>query len=356
MSRNSSCLKIPKKDGEKTLSFTNKIELTDKTLCFQRTEDALWIPLNRQPKEEELAQLRLQVPNFELTAQEFSEKAQREVTLAEVLAGELPPNLLARLPRALDVVGDIAILEVPAELEPHKKALGEAILKTHRNVHTVLAKAGAISGTYRVRDLEFLAGENKTQTLHKEYGCTYYVDVAKAYFSPRLSTEHMRVASLVQPSEVVVDLFAGVGPFVVPIAKRHVDVKVYAVDINPDAVELLKRNIRLNRVDDRVVPVLGDARNIVKEKLSGAADRVIMNLPETANEFIDVACKALKPAGGVVHFYGFMCHPQTVQDLAKEFRVAVEKEGWKVVATQYAKTVRETAPYEWQAVLDAEVK
>jgi tRNA (guanine37-N1)-methyltransferase len=356
MAKTASCFKIRKSDGEKTLAFTNKLGLTDKELYIQRTEDSLCIPLARQPRKDELEMLRLQVPSFELTSQEFSEKAQREITLADALAGELPPHLLASLPRALDVVGDIAILEVPAELETHKKTLGEAILKTHRNVHTVLAKAGAVSGTYRVRDLEFLAGENKTQTLHKEYGCTYYVDVAKAYFSPRLSTEHMRVASLVQSGEVVVDLFAGVGPFAVPIAKRQVDVKVYAVDINPDAVELLKCNIRLNRVDDRVVPVLGDARNIVNEKLSGAVDRVIMNLPETASEFIDVACKALKPAGGVVHFYGFIRHPQTVQDLAEEFRVAVEKEGRKVVATQYAKTVRETAPYEWQAVLDAQVK
>ena len=93
--------------------------------------------------------------------------------------------------------------------------------------------------------------------MHREFGCQYHVDIAKAYFSPRLSHEHERVASLVQDGEVVVDLFAGVGPFSVLIGKRNPMAKVYAVDLNPDAVELLKVNVRVNRVEGRVFPVLG---------------------------------------------------------------------------------------------------
>ncbi len=355
MPKESPCLKVPKTEGEKTLALTNKLGLTERQLEIQRTNDALCIPLTRQPQESELAQLKVQVPALELDWMVFSEKNQREKTLTETLADELPPHLLASLPRALDVVGDIAIIEVPTELEVHKKLLGEAVLRTHRNVHTVLAKAGAISGTYRIRDLEHLAGEHKTQTIHKEYGCNYYVDVAKAYFSPRLSTEHRRIAELVQPRETVVDLFAGVGPFAVPIAKAQPTVKVYAVDINPDAVELLKRNIRLNRVENSVYPIVGDAREVINQELCGKADRVIMNLPETANEFVDVACQAVKPVGGVVHFYGFVRRPETMQDMERQFSETVKKEGRKVEAILHAKTVRATAPYEWQAVIDARI-
>jgi tRNA (guanine37-N1)-methyltransferase len=95
-----------------------------------------------------------------------------------------------------------------------------------------LTKAGDISGTYRIRDYTFIAGEHKTQTIHREFGCQFHVDIAKAYFSPRLSHEHQRVASLVQSCETVVDLFAGVGPFSVMIAKKNPNVKVYAVDLN----------------------------------------------------------------------------------------------------------------------------
>jgi tRNA (guanine37-N1)-methyltransferase len=192
-------------------------------------------------------------------------------------------------------------------------------------------------------------------TVHKENGCSYYVDVTKAYFSPRLSHERERVASLVKEGETVVDLFAGVGPFVVLIAKTREDAKVFAVDINPKAVEMLERNASLNRVENRVFPIVGDARKIVDEKLVGMTDRVIMNLPETACKFVDVACKAMKPTGGIVHFYGFVRSPDTLDNMKSRFSEAVSKTGRKVEKFLEAKAVRETAPYECQAVLDAKI-
>ena len=356
MPKESPCLKIPKTLGEKTLAEANKLGLTDKSLQIQKNETGfLCIPLTRNPNEKKLALLKAQVPEFELETQVFPEKKPLEKNLAEILEHELSPHLLVSLPRALDVVGDIAIIEIPPELEASKNLVGEAIMKTHRSVRVVLAKAGAVSGTYRLRDFDFIAGEHRTATLYKEYGCSYYVDVAKAYFSPRLSHEHQRVAALVGTGETVVDLFAGVGPFAVLIARNSKDAKVYAIDINPEAIDLLKKNARLNRVESRVYPIVGDARQVVNEKLSGVADRVIMNLPETASEFIDVACKTTKPSG-VVHFYGFIRLPETLEDLKQRFSESVEKSGRKVAAFQYAKTVRATAPYEYQAVLDAEIR
>ncbi len=357
MPKEAPCLKVPKVDGEKTLVLANKLDLTDKKLIIQKDlADLLCIPLTREPEENELALFKAQTPQFQLATEVFAEKNQPPKTLAEVLENQLSPNLLYALPRALDIVGDIAIIEIPPTLEAHKNTVGEAILKTHRNVRTVLAKAGAVSGTYRLRDFDFIAGEHKTATFYKEYGCSYYVDVAKAYFSPRLSHEHDRVASLVQNGETVVDLFAGVGPFAVLIAKKHPDVKVYGVDINPDAVTLLEKNARLNRVENRVYPIVGDARQVVDEKLHGVADRVIMNLPETANEFIDTACKAVKPSGGTIHFYGFIRLAETMEDMQQHFTGAVEKAGRKLESFSYAKTVRETAPHECQAVLDAKIQ
>jgi len=357
MPKESLCLKVPKKDGEKTLTLANQIGVNDKTLLIQREPqtNTLSIPLSRALTEEELNQMQAGVPELELISQTFAEKTRQEKTLPELLKGELPQDLLDKLPRALDVVGDIAIIEIPPELEPHKIIVGQAILKVHRNLRTVLAKVGAISGVFRLRSVEFLVGENRTTTLHKEYGCSYYVDVAKAYFSPRLSQEHWRVASLVQNGETVADLFAGVGPFAVPIAKSCKDAKIYAVDINPEAVEYLKKNIKLNKVENRVVPLVGDARKLVNEQLSGIADRVIMNLPETAYEFVDVACKTIKSTGGLIHFYGFVRMPDTIEAFQQRFTEAVEKTGRKVTTFERAKAVRETAPYELQVVLDAKI-
>ncbi|MGW8289502.1 MAG: class I SAM-dependent methyltransferase, partial [Candidatus Bathyarchaeia archaeon] len=169
------------------------------------------------------------------------------------------------------------------------------------------------------------------------------------------STEHNRVASMVRKGETVVDLFAGVGPFSVLIAKKHADAKVYAVDINPEAVESLKKNIRLNRVDNRVIPIQGNARQTVENQLLGVADRVIMNLPAKAIEFVDAACKAVKQSGGKIHYYAFISLPNSLEDAQQRFSEAVEKAGRKVDMFSFAKNIRDTAPYEFQIVLDAKI-
>jgi tRNA (guanine37-N1)-methyltransferase len=355
MSKPSLCIKIKKIHGEKALITASKLGIINRKLKVHVNASHIYVPLIRQPEENELSTLKAQVPDFEVTTNIFTKKKQQRKTLVQVLENRLPPHLLASLPRALDVIGDIAIIEIPPELKAHKGIIGEAILKTYKNVRTVLAKVGAVSGTYRLREFEIIAGEPKTATVHKEYGCQYHVDVAKAYFSPRLSHEHYRVASLVQKGETVVDLFAGVGPFSVLIAKKEADVKVYAVDINPEAIKFLKSNIRLNRVENRVIPILGDAKQVMEEKLLGVADRVIMNLPEKAIEFIDAACRAVKPSGGIVHYYAFVRLPDSLENVQLRFSEAVEKAGRKVDTFLSSKTVRETAPYEWQIVLDTKI-
>ena len=355
MSERSLCMKVKKIHGEKALILANKLGITNRELKIQQNANHIYIPLVRQPEENELAKLKTQLPDFELVTKVFIKKKQQRKTLHQVLEDQLPPNLLASLPRALDIIGDIAVIEIPPELKTHESLIGEAILKTHKNVRTVLAKIGAVRGTYRLRKLEVIAGKHRTTTVHKEHGCQYHVDVATAYFSPRLSTEHNRVASLVQKGETVVDLFAGVGPFSVLIAKKNVDAKVYAVDINPEAIELLKRNILLNRVENRVIPIQGNARQAVEERLFGVADRVIMNLPEKALDFVDAACKAVKPAGGTVHYYAFIRLPDSLENAQTRFSEAVENAGRKVNAFLSAKTIRETAPYEWQVALDAKI-
>jgi len=349
------CIKTPRREGEKTMILTSKLGLINKDLEIQRDEEFIYIPLTKRPSKKELETLTEQIVDCKVSVHSFPERKKLGTSLAQVLEDRLSPQLLASLPRAIDFVGDIAIAEFPPELGAYKTAIGEAILKTNKKVRTVLAKAGAVGGTYRLRKFAIVAGEPETETIHKEYGCQYHVDVTKAFFSPRLSFEHRRVASQVEEGEIVVDLFAGVGPFSIQIAKNHQHVTVYAVDVNPDAVEYLKKNIRLNRAMGKVHPVSGDARQVVKDKLSGVADRVIMNLPEKAIDFVDVACEAIKPSGGTVHFYSFVNKSDSLENLKARFSEAVEKSGRRVEKILLVRLVRETAPYEWQAVLDARI-
>lgn len=355
MSETSLSARIGKTYGEIALTLANKLEIIDKELEIQRIGNCILIPLARNPDEKELLMLKTQMPDLQFTTHHFAKKSKPIKTLAEAVRDRLPPHLITSLPRAVDIIGDIAIVETPPELKAHERLIGEAILSTHKNVQTVLAKIGSVTGTYRLREFRVIAGKNKTDTVHNEQGCRFKVDVTGAYFSPRLSHEHMRVAALVQKDETIVDMFAGVGPFSVLVAKNKMGVKVHAIDINPKAIELLKNNIRLNRVENRVFPIQGDARQVIKTKLLGVADRVIMNLPEKASEFIDVACKTLKPTGGTVHYYSFFRLPDSLENKKLLIARAVEKNGRELDTILFAGTVRETAPYEWQFVLDAKI-
>ncbi|MEM0057636.1 MAG: class I SAM-dependent methyltransferase family protein [Candidatus Bathyarchaeia archaeon] len=355
MPKRAPCLRIPKVYGEKVITTTHKLGIIDKELEIQRDNAYIYVPLTRAPEPDEVEKLKEKAPILEFLTYTFPERRKHPKTIHEFLEDKMPPHLLACLPRAIDFVGDIAIIEIPPELEAYKVEIGNAILQVHRNVRTVLAKAGPVKGEYRLREFTVIAGQNKTETIHKEHGCQFHVDLAKAYFSPRLSHEHMRVASAVREGETVIDMFTGVGPFAILIAKKHANVRVYAIDINLDAIELLKRNVRLNRVNGKVHPIMGDARRVIKQQLRGTADRVIMNLPEKSMEFLETACEALKPEGGVIHFYSFVKGLEGLEDLKVQFRAEVEKHGRTVKKILFSRFVRETAPYEWQAVLDAEV-
>jgi tRNA (guanine37-N1)-methyltransferase len=352
----SPCLKIHKALGEKAITLIRELNLLDRELRVKRVGDDLYIPLISEPLPSHLEELEKSLTEFEVSASSFPERAKRPLKLVDLLEDRLPPHLLASLPRAIDFVGEIAVVEVPPELEGHKRLIGEAILATHNRVCTVLAKSGVVRGTYRLREFEVIAGVDKTETVHKEYGCTYHVDLSKVYFSPRLSHEHDRVASQVREGETVVDMFAGVGPFSILIAKKCRNVRVYSIDVNPDAVRYLEKNIAVNGVEKRVVPFLGDARQIVEERLTGVADRVIMNLPERALEYVDVACKTIKTGGGIVHYYEFTDEPAP-SDAAKNRLIEVVKQtGRNVREILLARTVRVTAPYTWQVAVDGEVQ
>jgi tRNA (guanine37-N1)-methyltransferase len=354
MPTTAACIKVPKQKGEAAIKLAAKMGLYDNALSIEHEGDDLCVPLKRDLQAYEVELIKTHYPYVQFGKRTFSEKTSTSIKLTQALTGKLPAELLADVPGAFDIIGDIVVIDIPTPLKPYEKVIGDAILQTHKNIKVVLGKAGDISGVFRIRNYTLLAGEDRTNTVHREFGCQYHVDLAKAYFSPRLSHEHERVAAQVQVGETVVDLFAGVGPFAVLIGKRQPEAKVYAVDLNPDAVDLLKVNVRANRVDSQVFPICADAREISAGKLQGVAERVIMNLPETAIDFVDAACNVIKQ-GGVLHFYAFIRQPDKIENLKQRFTDLVELNNRKVERFVYAKSIRETAPFESQIALDAKI-
>jgi tRNA (guanine37-N1)-methyltransferase len=257
-----------------------------------------------------------------------------------------------------DIVGDIAIIKVPNDdLETAAKAAQAIMALYPRKLKTVFLQTGAVQGDFRVRELKFLAGENKTVTIHRESGCRFKVDVEKCYLSPRLLHEHQRITSLVSSGEVVVNMFAGVGCFSIFVAKKANAATVYSIDINPTAYACMQENVMLNRVFDRVFPLLGDSKEIINAQLQGVADRVLMPLPELAFEYLPYALKALKPSGGWIHYYDF-------EHAAKD-EAPLEKTNLKVkkrlddLGVKYSiassRIIRSTGPNWYQTVVDIHI-
>ncbi len=204
------------------------------------------------------------------------------------------------LESGVDIVGDLAIVKFPdAPLEAKKRA-GEGLMKEMKNVKGVFEQVGGIEGDFRLRKLSHLAGERRTLTLHRENGCLFKVDIMKCYYSPRLSTERLRISEMVDPAENVLNMFAGVGPFSITIAKKR-RAQVTSCELNEDAYRLHLENNALNKVEDRVTTICADALalpSLVHRKF----DRVLMPHPSHSDGFLETAVTMCRKAG-VIHFY-----------------------------------------------------
>jgi len=278
--------------------------------------------------------------------------------LRVLLADKIEPWELKLIYKSYDIVGDIAIIRVPEPLKERSKIIAKAVMQTHKRVKAVWRQANAVSGDFRLRGLEFVLGERKIETFHREHGCIFKVDLKKCYFSPRLSYERMRIARQVQPDEVVLNMFAGVGCYSIVIAKHSEAEKIFSIDINPVAIQYMQENIKLNKVEEKVVPVQEDAKKVIEERLQHVADRVLMPLPEKAYEYLDYALLALKQTGGWVHYYDFE-HAKKCEKAVKKIWSKVSKKlqslGVNFEVT-FGRIVRKTGPNWYQVVLDIQVK
>jgi tRNA (guanine37-N1)-methyltransferase len=282
---------------------------------------------------------------------------QLRVRLKEKLANQLSSQALRQVSSSFDIVGDIAVIKAPGN-PADAEAVAKQIMATHKTIKTVLSQTSPVRGDHRIRQLTLLAGENKTVAKYKEAGCVFSVDVENCYFSPRLSHERLRIASQVSPGETVVNMFSGVGCFSIIIAKTVPETKVYSIDINPAAYQFMVENIRVNRVYDRIYPMLGDSKEIVEMQLKGKADRVLMPLPEKALQYLPAAVLALRKTGGWIHYYDFQHAVRKEDPTERTEQKVAEKLDSLGVRYMFAcsRIVRSTGPNWYQTVVDIQVR
>jgi len=277
--------------------------------------------------------------------------------LNRLLANKLKPSELKLVYKSYDIIGDIAIIRIPEALKQKSEVIGEAVMQTHKRVKSVWRQVTPVSGDLRLRELEWIMGKKRTETIHREHGCVFKVDLRRCYFSPRLSYERMRITSQVQSGEVIVNMFAGVGCYSIMIAKHSEASKIFSIDINPVALQYMRENVELNKVKERIFPLEGDAKKIIDERLRNVANRVLMPLPKKAYEYLDCAVLALKLTKGLVHYYDFehaSKGEKPVEKVKKKVGVKLEKLGVKF-EIPFGRIVRPTGPNWYQVVLDTKI-
>lgn len=274
--------------------------------------------------------------------------------LKEALEDELTEEEMDYLVKSFEVIGDVAVIEVPEELEHRKKLIGEKLMELNNHVNTVLREVSGRKGEFRTRDYELIAGEEGTETMHKEHGCRFKLDPRKVYFSEREGKERERIADKVEDGETIMVMFAGVGPFPIVMARKKDVERVYAVELNPKAYRYLEENVSLNKVEDTVEPIEGDVRDVCPDYF-GECDRVLMPLPKDSESFLELAVNCLKDRGGTIHYYSWGEEGKLYEEAEEQITEAAERSDMGVEFADRRK-VLPYAPRKWKICLDAILK
>jgi tRNA (guanine37-N1)-methyltransferase len=242
-------------------------------------------------------------------------------TLRQAISKKLNQEEKDALIASYDVIGTIAIIEIPEILEKKEKMIGETILKLHPNIKTVAKKIGIHKGFYRTQKLKIISGKRSKTTLYKENNIRLKLHVEKVYFSPRSSSERKRIMQLVKPNEKVLIMFAGCGPYTCCIAKNSSAEKIVAIEINPAAHSFAVENVQLNKIK-KATCLNGDVNDVIP-KLEEKFDRILMPLPKTGEHFLELALIASKK-GTTIHYYTF-ANEKEISDESKILKNLFEK-------------------------------
>jgi len=331
------CIKVPLKDAEKLKKELISHDLLDKDYAVKKDKDFIYFPVKKKFK-----------THYEFKRR-LLEKKDVQTNLKSSLTAKLKENDLKFLRKSMDTVGNIAILEIPDELVKKEKLIAQEVLNINKHIKTVLKK-GKHEGVYRIQKLEHLAGKKTKETIYKENNVLLKLDVEKVYFSPRLSSERKRIMEMIKKPEDVLVMFSGCAPYVCVIAKNTTAKSVYGVEINPVGHDYAIQNILLNKLTNAFAFV-GDVKMVVPN-LNMKFDRIIMPLPKSADNYLEVAFSVSKK-GAIIHFYDFQKEGEFDMS-AEKIRKACKIAGKKCKILNIVKC-GQSAPREFRICVDFQV-
>ena len=236
-------------------------------------------------------------------------------------------------------IGDILILDNDDLNEDF-----EDLSKRH-NVKTIM-KIDHIQGTKREPVYKILYG-SETETIHKENGCLFKLDLSKVMWSKGNNNERLRIAKLVEDNETVIDMFAGIGYFSIPIGVHSNAKEVISIEINPNSYKFLCDNINLNKLNN-VTPILGDC---MIETPKFKADRILMGYVKTTHHYLKVAIDSLNK-GGILHYHETV--PEKLMNTRPIERI-IAQAGNRDVELLKINKIKKYAPGVEHVVIDARI-
>ncbi len=260
---------------------------------------------------------------------------------------DIPETEKKLLPRGWQILGEIIIVTLNEKLMNHKAEIGKSLLSYYPGCKTVLLDRG-ISGQMRQPDREKIAGEDTAETIHKENGCLFKLDAMKIMFSQGNLAEKKRMSKLGK-DETVVDMFAGIGYFSIPMAVHAKPKKIISIEINPVSFGYLKENIALNMVEDIIEPIAGDCAIVTPRRI---ANRVIMGYFD-GQEYLETGINALLP-GGILHYHEAV--PEAIESRPADRIIDVSRKLERNVEITGQRRIKKYAPGVWHVVVDARVE
>lgn len=244
-------------------------------------------------------------------------------------------------------IGNIILLSKYSTITKEDTEILEDLMNKY-HVKTI-AKVKSINGQMREPKIEILRGDEKTETIHKENGCYFKLDISKVMWSKGNNNERLRIAKLVKKNEVVTDMFAGIGYFTIPIAVHSKVKRINAIEINPNSYKFLKENIKLNKIDENIInPILGDCK-IEAPKFQ--ADRIIMGYVRTTHHYLKEAITGLKQ-GGIIHYHETV--PENLME-TRPINTVKKAAGEREVELLNLQKVKNYSPGVWHVVVDAKI-
>ena len=347
-------IKVRKKHAQKLKKYLTEIEIIDFSLKPKNFENHIIFPILKLPSLKERMKILTKGKSISIIKEKFAPQKKKPLSLREALEKKLTRKELDSLITSFNVLGNTAIIEIPDVLKNKQKIIAKTLLEINKNIESVCKISSAHSGKYRTQKVTRLAGKKLSNVFYKESGSVFEIELGKVFFSPRLSTERIRISKLIKKNEIIGALFAGVGPYPIIFAKKSKMKKAYAVELNPNAVALMKSNVKLNKTESKIEIFKGDVKKAVSKHLKGKCDRVVMPLPKGAEHFLKDAFIALKPKGGVIHFYQFADKNEPYKkpfEIIKETSFQMKK---KTRILRKAK-VRSFSPSKIQVVIDIKV-